>query len=233
MEYNIIDMNKNNNNQQQRPNPFQNNPFVNGPMGQGMPQRTNTGLRIAMVLLLGVLPFLIAIFTIGTDDVTWRFGLPVSVSYGEMWGIGFLILFLTIIVTNLLVKLTKSIHLDVLILTWGLSVTMMMVYLIPLEGWWAMIFIIILPIVFIVGTVFGAINAMLLTIGQMKSDANRAIESMTPEQKRELEELQRRMQSGEPLDPNMFGPKQEPKPKEPKEEQPEHNPYVDVEDEED
>lgn len=198
------------------------NLFGNMPMGK----RTPKAIKWVIIFLCGILPFILMAFLVGTDDTVWdnwgqKLNTVYTVQYGVMWAVGIVTILIASIALSLIVVLSSEVQTDVVPMTIGFLFMGLGFYVIPFPGLWSLLFIIVAPVLFLLGVMLAVIVVGLITLKKIMKA------SQDPEVQKQVKEMQEQMKRG-----NMPG--QPPKPPKDKEENYQDNPFVDVkEDEED
>ncbi len=193
--------------------------------------RTEPVIKWIVISIFGILPFALLIWLVGPELGTisvshWRTGdFVTTIPYGMMWVAGFITVILCSIAISLLSMFSKDVKTDVIPWTVGFLFMGLGFYVIPLGGWYSLFFIIIAPILFIVGLMIAAICLFFASMKKMAKEIEKM--QQDPEVKKQMEEMQKQMQTGQ----NPFA--QQPKKPKDKEENYKDNPFVDVEPDED
>lgn len=212
-----------------------NNPFMgNGkmPFGNMKAAKTHPAIKWIIISIFGILPFLLLIFLVGPESKiadNWRTGSFIAtIDYGMMWLASIVVILLGALAVSLIAYFTKDVRNDVIPFTMGFLFMFAGFYVIPLGAWASLGFLLIAPILFILGAVIGAIGTFIVSLRNIQKEFAKI--QQDPEAKKQVDEAleQFKKQGG------MFGqqpPQQQPPkpPVEDKEEKYEDNPFVDLE----
>jgi len=192
--------------------------------------RTVPLIKHIVAFLTGFVPMIIAIFLFGTDDIVfgqWQnIEQLVLMSYGELWAIGFGVVFLSVVLVLLVIKFNKDVKIDVVPFTTTWSTIMFSLFIIPLPHNLLWLEVILVPIFGIIGFVLGIFGVMIYSITKFAKEMQKIQEQNGGENPFDFVNQQNPGSFNKPLQPKSNPSPKKPKPKD------EDNPFVDIEEDE-
>ncbi len=221
-------------NQNNKPNM---NMFNNSQMNQEdllKQMRTQPLIKHIVALLVGFLPMIVTIFLVGVNTDEIKFGQwqnihhTFSISYGAMWAVGFLVMFISIVLISLIIKFSKDVKIDTIPMVTSWSCMMFSLFIIPLDHGLLFLEIILIPIFAAIGFFFGMVGVMMYSIAKFSKEMQKMQETNGGQNPFEFKPGQN------PFDQSKTKPQNKSKTIK-KDEEPinEDNPFVDIKEDDD
>ncbi len=213
-----------------------NNPFMgNNPMMNNLLKinRTKPMIKWIVITLFGILPFILLTFLVGpTDEINnWRnWNFVAEIDYGLMWAVGVVTIVFSLLVISLISFYTKDVKNDVIPFVGGFLFMGFGFYLFPLGKALSLLFILIAPIMFILGFAIAGFGVLIVVMRKISREMKEIQNDPN-----KMKEVQEAMEQFQKQNGGMFGNQKQNNSnlKKDKEEEYEDNPFVDVEPEED